>query len=109
METSPGMDATNGEFVAYGSLPTGHVVFYDTFYNTTSDTGLQIQNQSSPSMGPLYDPATGLVNDWMITFSVVGGYLYTYDTSSGTSVNLGPDVEPFTSPAFTTGARLLVE
>jgi hypothetical protein len=109
MFDNPGMDPTNQEFVAYAGLPSGHVFWHDTVNNTTTDTGYQIQNGSSPSMGPLSDPTTGLVTDWMIAFTPVvsGGTLYTYDTTNKISHNTGLAVEPFTSPAFTTGERLV--
>jgi hypothetical protein len=109
MFDNPGMDPTSAEFVAYAGLPTGHVFWHDTINNSTTDTGLQIQNGSSPSMGPLSDPNTGLVTHWMIAFTPVisGGTLYTYDTTTKVSHDTGLGVEPFTSPAFTTGERLV--
>jgi hypothetical protein len=107
MFDSPAMDPTNAEYETYASLPTGHVFWRDTYSGSLTDTGLQIQNGSSPSIGPLVDPVTGLVNAWMIAFTPVGGDLYTYNTTSKATVNTGLGVEPFTSPAYTTGERLV--
>jgi hypothetical protein len=116
MFDSPAMDPTNAEYVAFASLPSGQVLWLNTLSGAVgsdvgADAASQIQNGSSPSMGPQVDPVTGEVTDHWIAFSAVGGGgdLASYDINYDLTGDYGVGVEPFTSPAYSVGARLSLE
>jgi hypothetical protein len=88
--------------IAFQASVTDELWYYDTYIGSGYDTGLGMDQGSSPSVLPdedLTDGADGLFYE--IMFEANTDYLYAYDTEDNGSMNLGLGMSSGTSPSVT--------
>jgi hypothetical protein len=103
--TSPSIDRETAIYVAF-QANNGNLYWYGTFSKNHFNTVLGMDPHSSPAVGPLVNPSTGLVADWIIAFTSNNDKLYTYQVSDNSHVPTGLLVAAETSPSYAAGTRL---